>query len=147
MKHRLNYLLVVCVLVLAVACFLSVSSPLTFERQRAEREKVVMERLHIIGQAQETYCRQHGHYAESLDTLVRNGLLADSLLFVPYSDHERFSLRTTVEITPSGRSLPQMECGAHYRQYLHGLDEAAIGSLTEKAEQTGDYPGVKVGGF
>ena len=36
-KQKYNYLLIGCVLVLAVICFLSVSGPLAFERERAER--------------------------------------------------------------------------------------------------------------
>lgn len=147
MKQRMNLLLAACVLVLAVVCFLSVNRPLVFERQRAERERVVMERLSLIQQAQESYCRRNGHYAEVFDTLILSGLLADSLQYVPYSDGERFSLRVTVETTQSGRALPLMECGAYYHQYLSGLDEKSVARLMEEAEQAGNYPGVKVGGF
>lgn len=146
-KQKYNYLLIGCVLVLAVICFLSVNGPLAFERERAEREKVVEERLLAIQQAQNIFCEQQGHYAETFDVLIRAGLLADSLQYVPYSNQECFSLHVTVETTATGRSVPLMECGASYSQYLNGLDVKAIARLTEEAERLGNYPGIKIGGL
>ena len=40
---------------------------------------------------------------------------------------------------------PLMECGAPYESYLNGLDENLIRELTEKADEKGEYPGLRIG--
>ena len=37
-----------------------------------------------------------------------------------------------------------MECGAQYQQYLKGLNENSVANLIEEANNTGQYPGVKI---
>ena len=58
--RRLNILLVVVVVVLAAMCVVSVSSPIRFERERAQRETLVKQRLLQIRAAAENYRRQTG---------------------------------------------------------------------------------------
>lgn len=145
MKMKTNSILTVCVLVLAVLCFCSVYAPLRFDSQREKREKVVKARLITIRQAEETYRRRHGIYTGDFSTLVKAGLLADSLTFIPYADNERFELSASLETTRTGRQIPVMECGAQYPQYLNGLDENTIENLMEEAGQKGVYPGLRIG--
>ena len=38
-----------------------------------------------------------------------------------------------------------MECGAAYEDFLDGLDENAIQEITEQANYSGEYPGLKIG--
>lgn len=144
MKEK-KYLLTLCVLALAVLCFLSVYSPLRFEEQQARREREVKERLVKIRQAEECYRKQNGIYTGDFKELVSGGLLADSLTFIPYSDGERFELSVTTITEKSGREVPLMECGAQYQQYLNGLDRNAVANLIETANKAGDYPGLRIG--
>lgn len=145
MRIRHNYLLAVCAVALAVACIWSVSRPLRFDQKRQEREEAVKERLLAIRSAEERYCAQHGEYAADFATLIAAGLLADSSQYIPYSGGERFDLSTSARITPSGKVVPLMQCGAQYHQYLKGLDDNSVGNLTDAADAAARYPGLKVG--
>ncbi len=139
-----NVLLAVCVAVLVLLCFLSIGSPMSFERQREKREVVVKRRLMKIRAAEAKYLARHGAYAGSFDELAKAGLLPDSLSYIPFSDKQRFSLQATVRESKGGRTIPLMECGAEYSQYLNGLDESSVASLTDEANAAGRYPGLKI---
>lgn len=145
LKINNNYILTFCVLALLAVCFLSIYKPIRFDEQRAMREQVVKERLVKIRLAEETYRKQHGVYAGQFKTLIQEGLLADSLTRIPFSQNEQFELAATVEIKGSGKQQALMECGAHYHQYLDGLDENSIANLTETADREGRYPGLRIG--
>ena len=145
MKLKNNYILSLCVVALMAVCFLSISRPMRFNKQREQRETAVKMRLVKIRNAAERYRQRHHVYAATLQELVEQGFLADTLQFIPYSDHEKFSLSATTEIARSGRVVPMMECGAQYQQYLHGLDENEIANLITAASKTGRYPGLKIG--
>ncbi len=140
-----NYLLSACVLVLALVCWLSVNAPMRFDREQGQRETAVKERLMAIRKAEEQYRKQHGAYTGDWQTLIRSGLLADSLQYVPFSDKRRFSLAATTTIGKSGRQIPLMECGATYDVYLQGLDKHTVSTLMEDANEAGRYPGLKIG--
>ncbi len=140
-----NYLLAACVLALLLVCWTSVNAPIRFEREQAQRETAVKERLLAIRNAEEQYRKLHGTYTGDWQTLIRSGLLADSLQYVPCSDKRRFSLVATTIIGKSGRQTPLMECGATYDVYLQGLDPHAVASLMESANEAGRYPGLKIG--
>jgi hypothetical protein len=140
-----NMLLACCVLVLVVLCWLSVQAPLKFDREQEKRELAVKSRLLKIRVAEEHYCAKHGVYADDLKVLVKDGLLADSLRFIPFSDGKPFDLSTTTTIGKSGKQIPLMECGATYEQYLKGLDENSVANLIEEANNAGRYPGLKIG--
>ena len=144
-KIKITYILAACMLALLVVCFLSIYQPIRFDEQRVEREKAVKERLVKIRQAEENYRKVHGTYAGQFGTLVKEGFLADSLTYIPYSAGEQFELTATVEILKSGRQMPLMECGAQYYQYLEGLDENSIANLMEAADQEGRFPGLRIG--
>lgn len=139
------HLLTVCTLVLCAICFLSVYSPIRFERERAQREQAVKQRLVRIRTAAEAYKARHGVYADRLDKLVHAGLLPDSLQRIPYADGKRFSLFTTTITGKSGRHIPLMECSAGYADYLQGLDPDAVAALTGEANQAGRFAGLKIG--
>lgn len=138
-------LLALCVLVLAVLCIVSVSSPMRFDSERAERERAVKARLVKIRSAEERYRLSHGAYAASFDQLVRSGLLADSLRYIPYAGGRQFGLRTSTTAGRGGERIPLMECGATYAQYLDGLDKASVENLMEEAGAAGRFPGLKIG--
>ncbi len=140
-----NYLLAACVLVLLLVCWMSVSAPIRFEREQGQRETAVKERLMAIRKAEEQYRKRHGTYTGDWQTLIRNGFLADSLQYVPYTDKHRFSLAATTTIGKSGRQIPLMECGVTYDVYLQGLDQHTVSSLTADANEAGRYPGLKIG--
>lgn len=147
MKFKVNntVFLSACVLVLVVLCCLSVGSPVRFQRQREEREAVVRQRLVKIRTAEAQYLARHGTYAGSFALLVRSGLLADSLSYIPFAGGVRFSLKTAMVDGIGGRQIPVMECGALYSQYLQGLDDASVASLTEEAGAAARFPGLKIG--
>ena len=78
-------------------------------------------------------------------SLVQGGFLADSLQFIPYSEGKRFELSADVKIGKSGRQMPVMECGANYADYLSDLDADQTAGLIEEANNSGRYPGLKIG--
>ncbi len=143
--RRTNIILTACVLTLAVLCYLSISAPIRFGREQAQREKSVKHRLLQIRSAEERYRKATGLYTESFDTLVARGYMADSLRYIPYSDGQVFSLAVTVQIAKSGRTIPLMECAAPYNSYLNGLDATSVANLTEAANASGRYAGLKIG--
>lgn len=145
LKIHDNFILAACVFALVAICFASIYRPMRFKEEQKIRERVVMERILKIRKAEERYLKANGTYAGDFATLVKGGYIADSLTYIPYSDNERFELRTTTEITKSGQERPQMGCGAQYHQYLRGLDENSIANLIENANDSGEYPGVKTG--
>lgn len=147
MKIKLNntFLLLCSVVVLALLCFISIDSPMRFDRQRAEREGEVKERLIKIRLAEEQYRAKSGHYAGSFDVLVKSGLLDDSLRYIPYTDKKQFALNASSMVGKSGQQVPLMECGALYVQYLQGLDKNSVNNMVEEANATGRYPGLKIG--
>lgn len=143
--RRTNIILTICVLALAVLCYLSVSAPIRFGREQAQREESVKHRLLQIRSAEERYRKTTGLYTESFDTLVAHGYMADSLRYIPYSGGQVFSLAVTVQVAKSGRTFPLMECAAPYNSYLDGLDATSVANLTEAANASGRYAGLKIG--
>ena len=80
MKKVLNVVLLVLVIALVYANFSSVNAPLDFDKQRLERDKVVIERLIDIRTAQVEYRAQNGRYAATFDELI--SFLDDSMKVV-----------------------------------------------------------------
>lgn len=144
-QHKNTYGLLICVIVLAVLCVLSVSSPMRFGHQQQQREKAVKERLIKIRTAEEKYRLRHGVYTADFSTLIKSGLLADSLQYIPYSDGKRFTINVTTIIAKSGRQIPLMECSAAYDDYLKRLDKNSVDNLTQAANESGRFPGLKFG--
>jgi competence protein ComGC len=142
---RHHFLLTICALLLVLICYLSVSGPMHFEKQKTEREKVVQARMAMIQQAEEKYLQIHDTYTASFDSLVKEGLLADSLRFIPYSNGKQFSLQTSIEELKSGKMEPQMLCSATYQDYLDGMNEQEIANLIMQASEKGTFPGLTVG--
>lgn len=140
-----NHILALVAALLATTCVMSICSPIRFERKQAERERAVKERLVKIRYAEEKYRMANGVYSGSLDILVKEGYLADSLQYIPFSGKKKFDITATTHISKSGRQIPLMECGAMYNDYLSGLDENSIANLIEEANNAGRYPGLKIG--
>lgn len=146
MKEKsIKIVLSVCALALTILCIASVYRPMHFDEEQAEREQAVKERLLSIRKAEESYRSTHGAYSGDFQTLISQGLLADSMQYIPFSEHERFDLQATVVTSKTGRQIPLMECGAQYQQYLSGLDDNSIANLLEKANASGSYPGLRIG--
>ncbi len=146
MKHINNNTgLALCVGVLLLLCVSSILRPIRFQREQARRETVVKQRLLAIRAAEERYKIIHGTYAADFRTLTAERLLADSLQYIPFTDHKRFHLEATVQLGRNGRSIPLMECSATYHDYLGDLDANAVNVLVEEASASGHFPGLKVG--
>ena len=82
-KSVINWILVVCVLGLAYACFMSIYSDIAFDKKRAEREEIVKARLWEIRTAEEQYRMVYGWYCGDLDSLidfVKNGQMIDHVV-------------------------------------------------------------------
>jgi len=144
-KLNKNYGLAILALALASVCVCSVIRPVRFADEKERREKAVKACLVEIRLAEERYRKAYGIYAASFDTLVARGLLADTVQYIPYTEHKRFDLSINVITRKSGRHLPLMECGAKFSDYLQGLDENAVMELIENAEKYGRYPGLRIG--
>lgn len=140
-----NYLLFACVVVLGIITFVSVSSPLRFNREREKREEAVKSRLLQIRKASETFMKANGRYASKLEEMVGAGYLADSLRLVPYGEGEVFSYSASILSSKTDRSVPVMECSAEYSQYLKGMDEGQVLELINNAIDKGEFPGLKIG--
>lgn len=147
MKPRINnnYILTAALLVLIVLCWLSVSQPMSFQREVARREKVVKQRLAAIRQAEEHYCQMHGAYTGDFATLVSTHCLADSLQYIPYAGKKKFQLAASTVTTKTGKQIPVMSCSATYHDYLSGMDSNGIATLIEDAADKGNYPGLQFG--
>ena len=137
-------LLTVSVVLLAALCFLSVEGPLSFERERKQREKAVKAQMDKIIKAEQRYCQLKGVYTGSFDALTAEGLLDKADRYVPYSKGQSFELEASAEVGKSGRSIPQVICGARYAVYLQGLDEDKVNELITQAAAMGNYPGIQV---
>lgn len=144
-KPNKNHILAILAVALAAICVSSIIMPINFTKEQERREREVKSRLMGIRLAEEKYCKSHGVYAASFDSLIAGGFLADSMQYVPYSENKRFELSATVIIRKSGRQTPLMECGAKYADYLTGMDGNTIMQRTVDAENKGKYPGLKIG--
>lgn len=140
-----NYLLFACVVVLGFIIFMSVSSPLRFDKEREAREEVVKSRLMQIRKASEAYKNVNGRYASKLEDMISAGYLVDSLRFVPYGEGEVFFYGASILSSKTDRPVPVMECGAEYAQYLKGMDKEQVLELINNAIDGGEFPGLKIG--
>lgn len=137
--------MLLCVAVLIAVCALSVSGPIRFQRETARREAAVKERLVAIRLAEEQYRKDVGAYSGSFDVLISKGYLKQGYQYIPFDGTEKFSLSATTQLSKSGKQMPLMECGAQYQQYLNGMDENSVANLIESANESGRYPGLKIG--
>lgn len=145
-KNRLvNIILALMALVLACMCVVSVATPIMFAKKQEKREAKVKERLVRIREAQAEYKNQYGKYCHSLDTLVSIGLLAETDIYIPYSDGMPFELLVDSMRMRTGEYMSLMQCGARYEDYLYGMDEAKVRQLTDDAGNMGRYPGLVIG--
>lgn len=144
-KINNNAILGACVIIMMLLCALSVSQPLIFEKQMQGREAEVKEKLLRIRNAEEKYKARHGAYTGDFDILVKGKYLKADDTLIPYTDGKRFSLSATTIVNKSGKQIPLMECGATYEDYLDGLNEESIQQATERASETGSYPGLRIG--
>ena len=142
---KINIVLAAVAVALAVLCWLSVSAPMRFDKERAGREAVVKQRLVLIRAAAERFRQSHGAYTGSLQTLVDSASLADSLQYIPFAGGKKFHLQASSVVSRSGRSIPVMECYATYDEYLDGLDRDAVSSLASAAGAAGRFAGLKIG--
>ena len=140
-----NFILGACAIVLLLICLLSIYQPIHFQSEQAEREKAVKEALLVIRNAEENYKHTHGVYTGDLGTLVKEKFLKKEHQYIPFSNGKKFTLTATTIVGKSGKQIPLMECGATYDEYLDGLNEDAIREITENANNSGDFPGLKIG--
>ncbi len=70
-KIIVNSLLIVCVLGLVGACFMSIYSDISFDKDKAQREKLVIARLLQIRSAEDEFKKCHaGEFCGTIDSLV-----------------------------------------------------------------------------
>ena len=144
-KWSVQTMLSICVVVLVVLCTLSISAPIRFNHQKHNREVQVKRSLLAIRKAEEKYRIKNGVYTANFSDLVKQHLLPDSAQFVPFGNGAKFSLQASTMLSKSGRQTPLMECSATYDQYLDGLDENSVACLVEQANNSGLFPGLKIG--
>lgn len=144
--RKINIVLAFVAAVLAGLCWISVSAPMRFDKERVRREAVVKQRLMGIRAAAERFRQRSGAYTGSLQTLVDSAGLADSLQYIPFATgKKRFHMQASSVVSRAGRSMPVMECYATYDEYLDGLDRDAIMSLTSATGAAGRFAGLKIG--
>lgn len=82
-KKVINGLLAICALGLAYACYVSIYSDIAFDEEKAAREKLVINRLMQIRDAEEQYKLTFGDYVSTLDSLIdfiKNGKTVDKII-------------------------------------------------------------------
>lgn len=82
-KTIVNSILALCTIGLAYACFASIYSDIAFDEEKSARERVVIERLLQIRDAEEQYKMTFGYYCGTIDSLidyVKNGKTVDKVI-------------------------------------------------------------------
>lgn len=143
-KHT-NIALLAAAAVMGILCAASILETQRPTGERTEREHVVIERLSAIRKAEAHYLKTHGHYCGTTDSLAINGLIPDSLTVIPYSGGKKFDIKTSVVMLKSGKTVPVMQCGAEYTDYMRGMDPQTIADAIQQATDEGRYPGLKFG--
>ena len=115
-----------------------------FDRQKKQREREVSARMGKIWKAEQDFRKQNNVYTANLQQLIKAGLLADSLQFIPYAQGKRFKVTANVDITRSGRQVPSLTIVAQYDDYLWDMNENSVANLIEEANKRGSYPGLKM---
>lgn len=146
MKLKMNNQvgLTICVITLLALCTLSIGQPMMFDRQKKQREREVSVRMEKIWKAEQDFRKQNNVYTANLQQLIKAGLLADSLQFIPYSQGKRFKVTANIDITRSGRQVPSLTIAAQYDDYLWDMNENTVANLIEDANKRGTYPGLKM---
>lgn len=83
MKKVINCILAICALGLAYACYHSIWSNIAFDNDREARQKLVVERLMQIRDAEEQYKMTYGEYVGTMDSLIdfiKNGKTVDKII-------------------------------------------------------------------
>lgn len=211
-KKLFTYLILpLVIVVLAYLCVASVMQPVNFNKEKAARERVAIERLKDIRTLQVAYKTETGKFTSDIDSLKafyndgkikvimqigskddslavantqrvkkRNPKIKPEQLFELYKNGEKlvFSIENTVLVkdtlfnnrpdfnvdslafipfcgdsiimdsavkTVSGVKVPLFEACMPYRSLLKGLDNQLRINLDAEREDTGRYPGLKVG--
>lgn len=115
-KKVINSILAICTLGLAYACWVSIYSDIAFDEERSAREKLVINRLMQIRDAEEQYKITFGDYVSTIDSLIdfiktgrtvdkiiKEGVLTDDQLEAGMTEQEAVRLglikRDTVWVT------------------------------------------------
>lgn len=80
-----------------------------------------------------------------IDTLYTKDFVADSLMYIPFSNGKKFDIMKSMIVNKSGTVQTVMECSAEYGTYLDGLNTREIANLRDRAEKTSRFPGLKIG--
>ncbi|MBP3343454.1 MAG: hypothetical protein J6L20_03810 [Bacteroidales bacterium] len=79
------------------------------------------------------------------DTLLkRDDFKVDDLRYIPFSDGKEVDMKATVKVV-SGVDVPLFEAGMPFSDLLKGLNHQLIVNLNAERNDTGRYPGLKVG--
>ncbi|MHC1779022.1 MAG: hypothetical protein AB9922_02145 [Bacteroidales bacterium] len=79
------------------------------------------------------------------DTLLKNpGFIVDSLAFIPFSGGKKIQMKAVISKV-SGVDVPLFEASAPFNDLLVGLDRQLIINLNADRNDTGRFPGLKVG--
>ena len=82
-KIAINSILAILTIGLCYACYVSIYSDIAFDEEKAAREKLVIERLMQIRDAEEQYKMTFGYYCGTIDSLidfVKNGKTVDKVV-------------------------------------------------------------------
>lgn len=80
MKKVIQIVLVLLIVFLGWVLYRQFASPIEFDKERKNREDVIIQRLKDIRSAQKAYRQSHGYYAYTFDSLLEY-VLADSLTY------------------------------------------------------------------
>ena len=88
-------------------------------------------------------------YENMIETLYKGEYNAENIgeiIFIPYSDGQRYGVEVNNDYTTSqGIRVPLMEICAHYNTYLADLDKQELINLIDRETKLDHYPGLKVG--
>ncbi|MCD7974162.1 MAG: hypothetical protein LUG18_16110 [Candidatus Azobacteroides sp.] len=150
MQTGLRFFLLIAAILLTILCANNIFRTVNFDKQRADRERIVSQRLECLRQAQVLFFEKNGYYTNELDTLIdiiNNNIRLcedDSVKYIPFTNGKTFELETGIKMGNTGDEEMACEIKALFIDYLSGTNKDELRKMQLNALQTGQYPGIKV---
>ena len=163
-KKIVSVLLLFVIAGLVYACIKSIMEPINFNKQKAYRETVGIQRMKDVRTLQEAFKSVSGHFTSSADSLVdfyKNGKMevimqigsnddslavatTEKLKYIPFSQGDTIQMESVIKEV-SGVKVPLFEARMPYKSLLKGLDNQLRINLDADRKAMNRYEGLQVG--